>query len=77
MALMFYANGSFQRDIADFFGISQAAFSKNLPPVSGAIAELADEWIQMPDVNERRLIQNEFHRIANFPGWFYLQYLYH
>ena len=68
IALRFFATGSFQMTLADVFGIHQTTVSRIVYRVSRAIAALRRTYIKFPNQEERAKQNNEYHKIAKFPG---------
>ncbi|XP_029973035.1 putative nuclease HARBI1 isoform X2 [Salarias fasciatus] len=63
------ANGTFQREMADIYGVSQPTMSRILPTVLDAIISLAPTYIQFPYENHRQAeIKQGFHAVAGFPN---------
>lgn len=63
-----YANGAFQIDNGDLFGVSQPYVSKTVPQVSQIIASLAPEHIKHPTGESLKETQHFFVDYSNFPG---------
>ena len=63
-----YANGAFQIDNGDIFGVSQPYISKIVPRVSQIIASLATDFVKFPSGDDVKEVQNFFLDYSNFPG---------
>ncbi|XP_064645965.1 putative nuclease HARBI1 [Lineus longissimus] len=69
VALRFYAFGSFQIEFGDSSGVSQATCCRVVRRVSEAICARKDHFIRFPtQVEDRRVVMQGFHEIAEFPG---------
>lgn len=66
--LRFYATGNFQTDNADLHQMSQPTISNLVKRVSKAIAKLRGRLIHFPSFQEADKVQQEFYKIAGFPG---------
>ncbi|XP_055839639.1 putative nuclease HARBI1 isoform X2 [Episyrphus balteatus] len=68
IVLRYYALGSIQLSIADFIGVSISTVHRILKRVSNAIANLAPQFVRMPETpGERLQAAREFYDIAKFP----------
>ncbi|XP_064624202.1 putative nuclease HARBI1 [Lineus longissimus] len=69
VAMRFYARASFQMDIGDMCGVSQATVCRVVHRVSSAICARRQQFIHFPTTpEERRTIAEGFYEIAQFPG---------
>lgn len=69
IALRFYASGSFQVVVSDFIGCCRSTVCVILPQVSGAIAQLRPQFINMPaTADEMRDASMAFYHFAKFPS---------
>uniref|UniRef100_UPI00359005CE putative nuclease HARBI1 n=1 Tax=Myxine glutinosa TaxID=7769 RepID=UPI00359005CE len=69
VALRFYASASFQLDVGDMGGVSQATCCKVIHRVTAAICAKKTHFIHFPDTpEERRTVTQGFHEISRFPG---------
>ena len=69
IALYYYANGSFQQDVADSIGVHKSTTSRVIHQVSEAICSHLDRWIYLNMGVEHVAQQKEaFKAIAGFPN---------
>ncbi|KAL2086050.1 hypothetical protein ACEWY4_017109 [Coilia grayii] len=67
--LRFLATGSYQRELADRSGMSQAAFSRTIPAVLNGIIRLSARYIEFPyNIVNQANIKAQFAAIAGFPN---------
>ncbi|KAI1900376.1 hypothetical protein AGOR_G00049320 [Albula goreensis] len=67
-ALSFYATGSFQSTIGDQFGVAQPAMRNAVQIVTDALVNISDQFIQLPVPAAHLQVQQDFFRLAGFPG---------
>uniref|UniRef100_A0A8C4RES4 Putative nuclease HARBI1 n=1 Tax=Eptatretus burgeri TaxID=7764 RepID=A0A8C4RES4_EPTBU len=69
VALRFYASASFQLDVGDMCGVSQATCCKVIHRVTAAICAKKMHLLHFPDSpEERRAATEGFYAISRFPG---------
>uniref|UniRef100_A0A3B3SEG3 Putative nuclease HARBI1 n=1 Tax=Paramormyrops kingsleyae TaxID=1676925 RepID=A0A3B3SEG3_9TELE len=67
--LGFLATGTFQRELADWVGISQPSISRALPRVVDGIHQLATQYISFPYRPQQQLpVKRGFYTIAGLPN---------
>lgn len=67
IALRYYATGSFQAVVGDTANISKATVCRIIDRVSGAIAALRPQYVEMPSAQERPAVAAGFYNLAGFP----------
>ncbi|XP_060939195.1 putative nuclease HARBI1 [Limanda limanda] len=67
-ALRFFANGSFLYNVGDAEHVSKATVCRAVRNVTLALKRLLCTFVVFPSHRPTRLLKEEFHRIAGFPG---------
>ena len=65
MAIRFYATGSIEIVLSDYFGVSQSTPSQIITEVTDAICKLAPAWIKYFDA--LNIVQENFYNLQGFP----------
>ncbi|XP_060936195.1 putative nuclease HARBI1 [Limanda limanda] len=68
IALRFFANGSFLYNVGDAEHVSKATVCRAVRNVTLALKRLLCTFVVFPSHRPTRLLKEEFHRIAGFPG---------
>ncbi|XP_036382718.1 putative nuclease HARBI1 [Megalops cyprinoides] len=67
-ALAFYATGSLPSTVGDYFGTDQVALKNAVQIVTDALVTVSDQFIKFPPPTSQQQVQQDFFRIAGFPG---------
>ncbi|KAI4458813.1 hypothetical protein MML48_7g00005474 [Holotrichia oblita] len=67
LTLRFYATGAFLNTVGDIAGVHKSTASKVIRKVSHAIASLRPQYINLPEGDEIREVNQGFYEIASFP----------
>lgn len=69
ICLRYYATGTFQINVADYFNVSQSTVSRIVSNITRHIAGLRPDFISMPNTDaEKGQTVVQFHNIAGLPG---------